>query len=169
MIRLLAALLLILLASEAAACRPQPAAIEYGKEECTYCRMLITDSRYGAELVSRTGRLYKFDSIECLAAFYAEDRVPRQDVHSMWVTDFARPEHFIAAGEALYLRSPELRSPMGLNLTAFAKREDLEAARARYGGEEVRWDDILILVRQSGFMARHGQHRHVPQPVPERK
>ncbi|MGB5288980.1 MAG: hypothetical protein WBN42_10875, partial [Ignavibacteriaceae bacterium] len=52
--------LLFLLAS----CGSKPEPINYGKDECEFCRMQISDNRYGAELVTDKGKVYKFDSIE---------------------------------------------------------------------------------------------------------
>ena len=46
--------------------------LAYGEENCTECWMTLEDDRYGAELLTRTGRAYPFDSIECLVAFLAD-------------------------------------------------------------------------------------------------
>jgi copper chaperone NosL len=153
-----------LLALALAACEAKPAPIAYGHDECAYCRMTITDPRFGAELVTRRGRVYKFDSIECLAGFVASGQVPAGDVHSLWVTDFAHPPQLIPAREARYLRSIGLRSPMGLNLAGFARASDLENARTRYGGAASGWDRILTEVRESRFLERRSIAPGPPRP-----
>ncbi len=50
-------------------CGSKPEPINYGHDECEFCRMQISDNRYGAELVTDKGKVYKFDSIECLIEF----------------------------------------------------------------------------------------------------
>lgn len=149
----LAALVLAL-----AGCQAGPAAIAYGKDNCARCRMAIADARYAAELVTRQGKTYAFDSIECLAGFVLQDGVPAGAVRSLWVTDFARPAHLIAAKDAFYLRSSRLRSPMGLGLAAFSTRADRENARVWYPGEALTWDQAVALVRRSGPLEPEQRH-----------
>ncbi len=145
-----------------AACTPKPEPIRYGEERGAYCMMNIADERFGAELVTTKGKVYKFDSIECLAGFLLEERVAAGEVHSLWVTDFAHPPTLIRAEEALFLHSSNVHSPMGMNLAAFATREDLAAVRAEVGGEVLTWDEVLVLVGRE----RHGHPAHDPTAMP---
>lgn len=130
-----------------AACTPGPEPIHYGEDACDHCRMTIADERYGAELVTGTGKIYKFDSIECLAGFLQEDGVAEDEVHSLWVTDFSSPTGLVPADEAFYLHSTNLRSPMGMNLTAFGGGITREAVRDSFGGEVLSWQDVRQKVR----------------------
>ena len=53
-----------------AGCAPRaPRPIAYGRDACAECRMVASDPRFGAQLETATGKLYVFDSIECLAAY----------------------------------------------------------------------------------------------------
>src|SRR5690606_35879538 len=65
--RCLAAVAVLALAP--AACGVRPAHVHLGADECAHCRMVITDRRFAAQLLTDRGRSYLFDSIECLAAF----------------------------------------------------------------------------------------------------
>ncbi|MBI3629900.1 MAG: nitrous oxide reductase accessory protein NosL, partial [Candidatus Rokubacteria bacterium] len=147
-------LALALLAVGLAGCEAGPAPIAYGRAACAWCRMTISDPRFGAELVARRGKIYTFDSIECLAGFVASGQVAPGDVHSLWVTDFARPPKLVAAKDAVYLRAGPPRSPMGMGLAAFAERADLAHARAGSAGDELTWDRVVAGVRDSGFVER---------------
>jgi copper chaperone NosL len=137
----------------AAACGaggPRP--IAYGRENCDYCRMAISDARFGAELITTTGAVKVFDSVECLVSYYL-DAVSRGDVREAYVTDFRRPGTFIVADRARFLRGGP-GSPMGLSLTAFAS--DAEAATARDelgGGELLAWSDVLDFVSRERMPA----------------
>src|SRR5690606_30570495 len=55
------------------ACKPEAQAIDYGFDSCTHCKMTIADNRYGAELVTQKGKVYKFDAVECLTAYEESD------------------------------------------------------------------------------------------------
>jgi copper chaperone NosL len=155
-----AALVMVLIPWSLTGCDRTPTPIAYGTDACVHCGMIISDPRYGAELVTKTGKVYKFDAIECLATFFLEGRIAREDAHSLWVTNFADPGRLIPTSDAHFLRSPQLHSPMGMNLAAFATHAEREAAKRQHGGSEATWDDILVLVPQSGFLKRHGANIH---------
>lgn len=130
----------------AGACAPRPEPIRYGEDVCAHCRMVIMDERYGAELVTTKGRVFKFDSIECLAAYVLE-MSDSSDIHSLWVTAFHTPGQLIRVDEAVLLRSRALNSPMGANLTAFnAAVVSGDSAVNAFGGEVLSWEDVLALV-----------------------
>lgn len=147
----------LLLALVGAACARGPRPIEYGVDECAQCRMQVADARYGAELVTRTGRVLVFDAIECLARFRLADSTAAR-AKSLWVTDHERPGTLIDATGAVYLRSDSLRSPMGMNLTAFAGNADTGALRRRFGGAVLRWPQVLALVQTQSAQPGAGRH-----------
>ncbi len=132
-----------LVVAACAAGGPRP--ISYGRENCDYCRMTISDARFGTELITTTGAVKVFDSIECLASYYL-DATTRGDAREVYVTDFRRPGTFIPADRARFVRGGR-GSPMGLSLTAFANDAEANAARDELGGAEVLgWGDVLDLV-----------------------
>lgn len=126
-----------------AGCSPEPEPIVYGEDLCAHCRMVIADERYGAELVTTRGRVFRFDSIECMAD-YALHSVDAAAVHSLWVTPYATPGQLISVDDAIFLHSPQLNSPMGANLTAFAAASaGRDALVEQYGGEILDWAGVL--------------------------
>ena len=111
---------MLLATSLAASCaRRTPEPIDYGQRECDYCRMVITDQRYGAELVTTKGKVYEFDSIECMISYYRQAQ-PAGAVRGVWVSDFTHPGTLIPASSAVYLRASNLHAPMGRGLLALA-------------------------------------------------
>jgi copper chaperone NosL len=135
--------LLSLVALAAAACAPEPEPIAYGEDLCAHCRMVIVDERYGAELVTTKGRIFKFDSIECLADYVLRS-IDAADVHSLWVTDYRAPGTLIDVTDATFLHSPALNSPMGANLTAFtASGITPDDLLEEFGGEVLDWAGVL--------------------------
>jgi len=142
-------------------CGQKAQPIEYGSDECAFCRMTITDSRYGTEIVTRKSRVYKYDSIECMVrAITSERDFPAADAARSYVTDFDRPGELIDAETASYLRSEELPSPMGMNLTAFARRDAAERQQAERGGDVFDWAGLREYVTgtQGGHPMEHGGH-----------
>ncbi|WP_069131519.1 nitrous oxide reductase accessory protein NosL [Rhodohalobacter halophilus] len=127
-------------------CEPKPQPINYGSDECAYCRMMITDAEFGSQIVNNQGRAYKFDSVECMAAYdLTEDG---ENVHSKWVPNFLDREEWLNAEDAVYLHSETLRSPMGLFLSAYRDRSSAEEMREEYGGEIVDYESVKEIVER---------------------
>ncbi|HEU4565062.1 MAG TPA: nitrous oxide reductase accessory protein NosL [Gemmatimonadaceae bacterium] len=154
---------LLLVALALAACAPGgPQPIAYGEENCDYCRMTITDARFGAELVTPKGKLRKFDSVECLASAYLQGRGAAGGTGgagTAWVSDFSRPGTFLRADSARFVRGSDVSSPMGLGVAAFGSEDEARAAQAR-GGEPMTWEQVLELVERTGDL--HGAARAAP-------
>jgi copper chaperone NosL len=124
-----------------------------GSESCEYCRMMITDRRYGAEIVTRSGRALKFDSIECLASFVNQGEAEGRAA-SMWVTDYSRPGTLISVEQARFAHGGDApSSPMGMGLRAYA------AGSVPAGEETMDWPAVLQLVA----MGRTSAHAHYPE------
>ncbi|WP_442795064.1 nitrous oxide reductase accessory protein NosL [Pelobium manganitolerans] len=97
----------------------EPQAINYGKDLCEHCKMAIADEKYGAELITKKGKIFKFDSAECLMD-YVNDNQEQKDGAKLYVINFAQPTNFIDATTAFYLIDKEYQSPMGGNIAPFA-------------------------------------------------
>jgi len=135
-------------------CDTGPVPIDYGSDVGAFCRMIIADERYGAELITTKGRILKFDSVECLAS-YLHSEIDPDDVASLWVTDFSDPPTLIRVEEAFFLHSPNLRSPMGMNLTAFGPGIERSAVSNSFAGELLDWGGVLELVKQGRSHPEH--------------
>jgi copper chaperone NosL len=141
-----------------AACAPAGARpIAYGEESCAYCRMTITDPRFGAEARTATGLVHTFDSIECLAAFVQGGDSSR--VSGVWVSDYEHPGTLVAADSARFWRSAGSVSPMGKGLLATAgERAPASIAAA---GSPMRWSEVVALVAREGIAGgREAAHAH---------
>jgi len=157
MVRILAAAPLALVLGPLVGCRAEgPRAIRLGEEECSHCRMRISDERFAAQLASDRGRSWAFDSIECLVEWIGEEsELPRDRIAGWWVTDFENPGSWLDAARATYLRSDGLRSPMGLGLSAWADTPAARAQQGALGGDILDWDGVQALV--AGTTVRGGR------------
>ena len=148
-VALMAALLL-----PASACRrTDPAAIAYGRADCDVCRMRITDERYGGELITRTGKVHQFDSIECLAHYSLT--TAQGDARSLWVSDFDHPGHLLMASSAHFVSRVGPGSPMGAGLLAIAAQRDVGATVKRFGVAPMTWTDVRARVARGTVRESH--------------
>lgn len=142
-------LILILAALFLTACGSGPAEIQYGHDECEYCRMIISEPNFATQLRTDKSMVYKFDSIECLAAFEVRgETVTSNNIAERWVPDF-ETRNWVDAGHAYYLHSETLRSPMGLFLSAFETEENAEEHKRNYRGQILDYTEVKDLVKEA--------------------
>jgi copper chaperone NosL len=130
-------------------CSRQPVPIRFGLDECEYCRMLISEPRFASELITDKGKVFTFDSIECLAAFSLQLQGMHAKQNSYWVSDYSVPERFLSAESSIFIESAKIKSPMGLNLLAVSGEEKLPPLLADTGGRMLTWVEVLELVKES--------------------
>lgn len=130
------------------ACSNEPEPINYGNDECVFCKMLITDNKYGAEMVTDKGKIYKFDSVECLINFGLLEHRLNKDDHNLLVSDFNNPGNFIDARTAVYVHNENFRSPMGLNVSAFIDQGAAVEFVDENGGEDILWNKVIDMVQE---------------------
>lgn len=124
-------------------CSKEPKPIEFGMDNCDHCMMNISDIRYGAELVTQKGRIYKFDDMYCMKEFLKEEVVRQDQVHSLWLVDFHATEQLISAESSFLLHNPELKSPMGSNTAAFADEHTCQQHHKEHSGTMLLWEDYF--------------------------
>lgn len=139
-------IILILIVFILSDCSNKSEPINYGYDSCDKCRMQIVDRKYGTELVTSKGKIYKFDSIECLV-FFTENSIDDENFFTL-VTDYLNNNELINSKKAFYLQSENLRSPMGLNITAFSSQSDLKKFKEKYEGKELSWKEIIEYVNR---------------------
>jgi copper chaperone NosL len=122
---------------------PGPGPFHYDTDGCDHCRMTISDPKFAAQLVTRTGKIHRFDDPACLASFVAAGRVAAIDVHGIWLNDYARPESMVGSTEAVFVVSEQIQGPMNGAAAAFASHEAAAALQSSTGGRLERWTDLL--------------------------
>lgn len=128
-------------------CSKEVQPINYNKDECAHCMMIITDPKFGSELVTDKGKVYKFDSIECMADYVSVDRGFAAE--TLWISDYANPNTLTDAKTAFYIVSSKMESPMSMNIGGFKNESDMEKIFITMGGQKMNWKDVLSYVKNS--------------------
>ena len=132
-----AAILMLMIVS----CNTAPEPIKVGADNCTFCKMTISDARYGAEIVTKKGKTYKFDDAHCVLT-YLKNMADNKEVSDVYFTDFDGKHELIAASQALFLKSDQLNSPMGGNVAAFSDKQPLQKVSEQFKGTELSWNEL---------------------------
>ena len=135
-------LLMLLLTYTFSGCNPSPEPIVRGKDNCTFCKMTISDNRFGAEIVTKKSKVYKFDDSHCIMAFLHGGTVAHEDIQSVYFTNFTEPHQLIDAKRAYFLQSPSLKSPMNGNIAAFDHEDSLDNMIPKFYGNKTTWEQM---------------------------
>lgn len=126
-----------------ASCNTASEPIRIGKDHCGYCKMLVTDPRFGAELVTGKGKVYKFDDIACLQKFRKEQQERVAGSDHIYLTDFNTPHALFPAQDCFLLECAALRTPMSGNIAAFSNADSLKRVAETCQGVEKSGKEIL--------------------------
>jgi len=119
-------------------CKIEPKKIDYGNDHCAFCEMTVVDKTHSAEYVTKKGKAYVFDSVECLVNDIQKENNEDQ-LEIMLVADYANPGDLTNAKTATYLISKNIKSPMGANLSAFSSQETAKKFQKENGGNLFSW------------------------------
>lgn len=123
-------------------CSTGPEPIQYGVDNCDFCKMTLMDKRYGAELITEKGRVYKFDDLNCLILFEDEDALAGNTVAGRYVTDYQHQGVLLPADQAAFLQSEGLKTPMASGMAAFKSLNDLDKVKTEIGGNVLDWAGV---------------------------
>ncbi len=133
--------LVFLLLLQSCSTGPQP--IAYGKDACHFCKMIISDKKFGAELVTQKGKVYKFDDTHCLFAFINKKEVPASAIAATYLADYTQPEKLLPAEKAFLLQGDAVRGPMGGNIAAFETEAAMKQVQTTLQATSITWNEVL--------------------------
>ena len=121
-------------------CAIEPSKIAYGQDACHFCKMTIVEETHAAQIVTKKGKAFKYDAIECLLNDLENHE--KEDIALYLVTDYLTPQKLIDAKTATFLISKSIQSPMGANLSAFENRNEIEEYAKNEEDKIFDWADL---------------------------
>lgn len=141
----LPALLLLLAAACGGSDASGPPEIEYGRDMCAECHMIITDERFACAYRTAEGEERLFDDPGDLLAFGIE--MDELDGAEVWVHDYGTKE-WVEGPNAFYVVGGEgVESPMSWGVVAYADEGDATAFADDSRGRVVAWEDLVGMAR----------------------
>jgi copper chaperone NosL len=126
-------------------CNLQTNKIHYGEDGCHFCSMTIVDQQHAAQLVTKKGKVYKFDAAECMINSLSD--FDEETIAQLLVTDYETPGQLIDATSATFIISPEIPSPMRANLSASISIERARTILGAREGELLNWQEIQLYLK----------------------
>jgi copper chaperone NosL len=131
---------LVLLAFLFAACNPKgPEPIKLNAENCDFCGMMISDAKFGAELITDKGRIYKFDDVHCMIQYSKDHHIANA---RFFVSIYDKNDALMPAETAYYIQGGDIKSPMMGNCIAFSSEAAAQEYLGKFNAKSVSWDDL---------------------------
>lgn len=118
--------------------------IVYGTDGCHSCRMTIVDQQHAAQIVTKKGRNYKFDTIECMVR--SLDQWQADEIGTYLISDYDMPATMINALTANYLISPAIPSPMGAFLSGFSSESNRAVYVKTAEDKAMNWEEMKNII-----------------------
>lgn len=124
-------------------CTQKPEPLIAGKDNCYHCKMPVADTRFGAELITNKGRIYKFDDINCMLQWKALPENKEVKFNNVLVVNYFDKTDLIEAAKAVYLKSNNIRTPMNSGFAAFSSEENAQKLLNESGGDICNWEKVM--------------------------
>jgi copper chaperone NosL len=119
------------------ACSSAPAKLILGKDVCAFCKMTVSDNRFGGALRTPKGKIYLFDDAKCFHDFIKKQKEFDLNMYSLWLVDFSNPHYLIDIHQACLVKSIHHTGPMSGNIIAFSSKVTALNYIKVHGGEEI--------------------------------
>jgi copper chaperone NosL len=123
-------------------CSSGPEPLNYGRDECQHCRMTLMDEKFGAEVINKNGKAYKFDDVGCLLQFVKAGNVKEEAMSEIYVVDFGKTKELLPLEKAQFLFGEGIKAPMGSKIAAFDKDRNISQEMAQLNAEPLAWKQI---------------------------
>lgn len=124
-------------------CKQGSEPIKYGKDNCYYCKMTISDPHFGAEIITHKGKVFKFDDLGCMLNNVSDASFDKTTIANYFVTDYCGDHNLLDASKCFILKSDAFKSPMGSNMIGVENKDSLNAFKTRLLAEQLNWPKIL--------------------------
>ncbi len=136
-----AALLLVISLSFFSCSNPKMVPLKLNTDACSFCTMTISDGKYGAEIITDKGRVYKFDDIMCMI-HYCNDN-PNVKIGCYYVSDYLKENELIPVSSAFFLSGGAIHSPMRGGIIAFSSQKDVKDYARKLKSAAISWQLVL--------------------------
>jgi copper chaperone NosL len=123
-------------------CSVKPEPFKYGMDVCHTCKMGVADKKFGAELITKKGKVFKFDDIGCMVRFMKSGAVEQKETAQTVVINYEKKDDFLDVNNVVFAVSEEIKSPMNFNAAAFQNKEAADKFLTGKNGKILRWNEI---------------------------
>ncbi len=136
---------LVLLLIAFTSCKTEMQPINYGKDDCDYCKMIILDNKFSVEIISQKGKIFMMDDLECARQFINSGSIDINEIKEIYISNFIGENELIDWNQSFLVKNDILKSPMGGNLAAFSSEKDANNYIFSKGGKLITSQSVIEL------------------------
>jgi nitrous oxide reductase accessory protein NosL len=130
-----------------------PPDIQYGRDVCVQCGMIITEEKFAAAYTLDNGTEKSFDDVGGLL-LHQRSTGDTLNLDNTWVHDYETAE-WVDVQNAYFVATLSVSTPMGHSVLAFSDEASAEAFASSVDGEVLRWDVVFAMPEQDGLVGHH--------------
>lgn len=154
--------ILILTAGCSSTDSTEPPAVNYGRDLCVECGMIIQDVRFATAYRLGDGTEKLFDDVGDMIVHLRRSG-DSAATSAMWVHDY-ETEEWVSVDSAFFVPTLSVASPMGHSIIAFSDEGRASAFAGDVDGEVITWDAVLTLPANEGLIGDHHAHGSAESP-----
>lgn len=104
--------------------------------------MPVADAKFGAEIITVKGKLYKFDDIGCMINFLKIGLGADERTKNILAVNYTGKQYFLDVNKSFFLLSENLRSPMNSGIAAFESNSEAATFLKEFPGEILTWNQL---------------------------
>ena len=124
-------------------CKIQPDPIKLGRDTCHFCKMTISDIKFGSEIVTKKGKVYKFDDTQCMISFLQTNFLEKKEIGQLYLVDFSGSHALLKVSDAYVLKSDLFATPMKGYYAAFSNSKAKQQIQMQYKAKKVSWNELI--------------------------
>ena len=139
-------LLILLLSLGFISCNTKPEPLVAGKDSCSYCKMPMAETKFGGELITEKGKIYKFDDIACMVYFMRSKINSDEKFKQVLAANNSNPTELLDVQKSVFLISPGFHTPMNSGVACFSSNADANALKDS-SARLATWNELLETIR----------------------
>ena len=104
---------------------------------------ILVDEKFGAEIVTKKGKVFKFDDTNCMINYMTKNVVDERDLAFRLITDYTQPGKLIQADMAFYVKDNDIHAPMNSQVAAFEDYEVMTTYKKKWKGIYLSWGELV--------------------------
>ncbi len=137
-----------------------PPDINYGRDICVQCGMIISEARFAAAYELADGTQKSFDDVGGLIV-HQRQTGDSLDPEKTWVHDF-ETEEWVAVDVAYFVPTLSVATPMGHSIVSFSDADRASAFATDVDGEVIDWSTVMELPDVGGLIGDHHTDTDTP-------
>ena len=109
--------------------------------------MTIMTPAFGGEIITKKGKIYKFDDLHCMISYLKTGKLKPVDIAQTLTIDYSQKQKFTDANTAFYVGAENLHSPMNSNAAAFPTEALAKQKNETIKGQVVNWQTLVTQVQ----------------------